>query len=78
MKSLLLLNGSPRGECSNSMKMLARIIEGWEQGGGHAPTVLHLARQADFEILTSSADSRYHFPMHAFSRNICLLLKKTN
>jgi tRNA (uracil-5-)-methyltransferase TRM9 len=37
-----------------------------------------LARQADFEILTSSPESRNHFPMRVFSRNICLLLKKTN
>jgi ubiquinone/menaquinone biosynthesis C-methylase UbiE len=37
-----------------------------------------LARQAGFEILTSSSESRYHFPIRSFSRNICLLLKKTN
>ena len=48
MKSLLLLNGSPRGERSNSMKMLARVAEGWAQGGGRTPEVLHLARKADF------------------------------
>jgi hypothetical protein len=49
MKSLLLLNGSPRGERSNSMKMLARIREGWEQDGAPAPAVFHLARRADFD-----------------------------
>ncbi|RJO62210.1 MAG: class I SAM-dependent methyltransferase [Dehalococcoidia bacterium] len=37
-----------------------------------------LARQAGFEILKSSPESRYHFPVRSFSRNICLLLKKTN
>jgi hypothetical protein len=30
------------------MKMLARVAEGWERGGGAAPQVLHLARPADF------------------------------
>ena len=49
MKSLLLLNGSPRGERSNSMKMLARVAEGWERGGGGRPETLHLARKADFD-----------------------------
>jgi tRNA (uracil-5-)-methyltransferase TRM9 len=37
-----------------------------------------LTQQAGFEILTSSPDSRYNFPIRDFSRNICLLLKKTN
>ncbi|MGA1983752.1 MAG: NAD(P)H-dependent oxidoreductase [Acidobacteriaceae bacterium] len=49
MKSLLLLNGSPRGERSNSMKMLARVAEGWERGTGSRPETLHLARKADFD-----------------------------
>ena len=49
MNSLLLLNGSPRGERSNSMKMLARVAEGWERGGGAPPEVLHLARRAQFQ-----------------------------
>jgi hypothetical protein len=49
MKSLLLLNGSPRGERSNSMKMLARIGEGWVRGGGKTPETRHLARRADFQ-----------------------------
>lgn len=48
MNSLLLLNGSPRGERSNSMKMLARVAEGWQRGGGAAPEVLHLARKTGF------------------------------
>jgi len=48
MGSLLLLNGSPRGPRSNSMKMLARVAEGWERSGGAAPRVLHLARREDF------------------------------
>lgn len=49
MKSLLLLNGSPRGARSNSMKMLARVAQGWEQSGERTPEVLHLARKADFD-----------------------------
>jgi hypothetical protein len=49
MKSLLLLNGSPRIERSNSMKMLSRVAEGWERGGGSAPEILHLARKAGFD-----------------------------
>jgi hypothetical protein len=49
MKSLLLLNGSPRGERSNSMKMLSRVADGWEGGGGEEPEVLHLARKSDFD-----------------------------
>jgi len=48
MNSLVLLNGSPRGPRSNSMKMLARVAEGWVAGGGQAPQVLHLARGVDF------------------------------
>jgi len=50
MPSLLLLDGSPRGPRSNSMKMLARLAEGWEQAGGAPPQVLHLARRADREL----------------------------
>ena len=38
----------------------------------------NLARQAGFESLKTSPESRYYFPIHDFSRNICLLLKKTN
>jgi hypothetical protein len=49
MNSLLLLNGSPRGERSNSMKMLAWVAEGWQQGGGQTPEVLHLARRTGFD-----------------------------
>jgi hypothetical protein len=48
MNSLLLLNGSPRGERSNSMKMLTRVAEGWVRGGGAKPEVLHLVRRAEF------------------------------
>ena len=47
MRSLLLLNGSPRGPRSNSMKMLTRLGEGWQTAGGDEPEVLHLARRAD-------------------------------
>lgn len=48
MNSLLLLNGSPRGARSNSMKMLSRVGAGWVQGGGDEPEVLHLAKKLDF------------------------------
>ena len=37
-----------------------------------------LVRQSGFQILKSSPESRYRFPLRDFSRNICLLLKKTN
>ncbi|MFY9855495.1 MAG: NAD(P)H-dependent oxidoreductase [Terracidiphilus sp.] len=49
MKSLLLLNGSPRGERSNSMKMLSRVGQGWVRGGGEQPEILHLARRSGFD-----------------------------
>jgi len=49
MSSLLLLNGSPRGPRSNSMKMLSRVGEGWTDVGGGQAETLHLARLADFE-----------------------------
>jgi multimeric flavodoxin WrbA len=49
MNSLVLLNGSPRGERSNSMKMLSRVAEGWQRGGGQAPEVLHLAHRTGFD-----------------------------
>ncbi len=49
MNSLLLLNCSPRGERSNSMKMLAHVAEGWQRGGGSPPEVLHLVRRAQFQ-----------------------------
>jgi len=48
MPSLLLLNGSPRGPRSNTMKMLARVKEGWELAGGGPSETLHLAQPADF------------------------------
>jgi len=48
MNSLLLLNGSPRGERSNSSKMLARVAEGWMQSGGQPAEILHLANPANF------------------------------
>ena len=49
MNSLLLLNGSPRGPRSNSMRMMTRIVEGWQAAGGPEPTVLHLVKRADFD-----------------------------
>jgi len=48
MSSLLLLNGSPRGANSNSMRMLDKVAEGWAIAGGAEPVVLHLAKRADF------------------------------
>jgi len=48
MNSLLLLNGSPRGARSNSMRMLTQVAEGWTAAGGAEPVVLHLAKRADF------------------------------
>lgn len=35
-----------------------------------------LTRKAGFEVVSSSAESKYHFPLKTFSRNICILLKK--
>jgi hypothetical protein len=56
MSSLLLLNGSPRGPRSNSMKMLSRVGEGWQSAGpsdDRVLEVLHLAHRADFELAVS-------------------------
>jgi len=50
MSSLLLLNASPRGPRSNSMRMIERVGEGWARAGGDAPETLHLAKSSDFEI----------------------------
>lgn len=54
MNSLLLLNGSPRGPRSNSMRMIARVAEGWQTAGGSEPVVLHLAKRADFEAAVAA------------------------
>jgi len=35
-----------------------------------------LVKQAGFEVLKSSPESSYHFPLKFFSRNICLLVRK--
>ena len=35
-----------------------------------------LVKQAGFEVLKSSPESSYHFPIKFFSRNICLLVRK--
>jgi tRNA (uracil-5-)-methyltransferase TRM9 len=37
-----------------------------------------LVRKAGFEVLNSFPESSYRFPIKAFSRNICLLVKKAN
>ncbi|MCL2140355.1 MAG: class I SAM-dependent methyltransferase [Dehalococcoidia bacterium] len=36
-----------------------------------------LVKKIGFKIIHSSPESRYHFPLRTFARNICLLLKKT-
>ncbi len=36
-----------------------------------------LIRQAGFEIIKSSPEARYKFPIKIFSRNICLLVRKS-
>ena len=49
MSSLLLLNGSPRGKSSNSMKMLSRVADRWARATGGQVETLHIARRADFD-----------------------------
>jgi tRNA (uracil-5-)-methyltransferase TRM9 len=41
------------------------------------PEIEKIARQAGFQVLKSFGESSYRFPVKLFSRNICLLLKKT-
>ena len=36
-----------------------------------------LARKAGFEVISSSPESNYHFPLKTFSRNICILVRKS-
>jgi len=40
------------------------------------PELERLAKRAGFEVLNSYPESAYRFPLKAFSRNICLLVKK--
>jgi hypothetical protein len=49
MSSLLLLNGSPRGNRSNSLKMLSRVAEGWQRQTGGEIETLSLASRSDFQ-----------------------------
>jgi len=42
------------------------------------PELEKLAKRAGFEVLKSFPESSYRFPVKTFSRNICLLLKKSN
>jgi hypothetical protein len=51
MSSLLLLNGSPRGAGSNSMRILSRVERGWRAHAGTGATVetLHLAKRSQFD-----------------------------
>ena len=36
-----------------------------------------LTRKAGFEVVSSSPESNYHFPLKTFSRNICILVRKS-
>ena len=69
MPSLLLLNGSPRGEHSNSMKMLTRLAQGWTSAGGGEIIVLHLAQKSDFKkavaLYTESDTVLLGMPLYA-------------
>lgn len=42
------------------------------------PELEKLVRQAGFQILKSFPENSYRFPLKYFSRNICLLIKKTD
>jgi len=42
------------------------------------PELEKLAKQAGFEVLRSFPESSYHLPVKFFSRNICLLVRKSN
>jgi tRNA (uracil-5-)-methyltransferase TRM9 len=35
-----------------------------------------LVKKAGFEVISLSPESRYHFPLKTFSRNICILVRK--
>jgi hypothetical protein len=52
MSSLLLLNGSPRGKSSNSMKMLSRVAEGWQRESGGEVVTIHLPRPGGIDRAT--------------------------
>ena len=42
------------------------------------PELEKLAKQAGFEVLKSLPESSYHFPLKFFSRNICLLIRRSD
>jgi len=42
------------------------------------PELERLVRKAGFQVLKSFPESSYHFPIKFFSRNICLLIKKSD
>ncbi|MDP6647009.1 MAG: methyltransferase domain-containing protein [Dehalococcoidales bacterium] len=42
------------------------------------PELVRLARQSGLEVLRSYPESTYHFPFKFFSRNICLLVRKSD
>ena len=49
MSSLLLLNGSPRGESGNTPIMLKQVGEGWAKESGDEAQMLNLTRRVDFD-----------------------------
>jgi tRNA (uracil-5-)-methyltransferase TRM9 len=40
--------------------------------------IQRLVLKAGFQVLQSAPETRYHFPVKYFARNICLLIKKSN
>jgi len=42
------------------------------------PELERLAKRTGFEVLKSFPESSYHYPVKFFSRNICLLVKKSD
>lgn len=57
MRSLLLLNGSPRGVRSNTTRMLTRVAEGWGEAGGDEPVILHLTKPDEFRRALAEFES---------------------
>jgi tRNA (uracil-5-)-methyltransferase TRM9 len=40
-------------------------------------SLVKLAKESDFEVIRVFPENRYRFPIHYFSRNICLLVRKS-
>ncbi len=69
MNSLVLLNGSPRGERSNSMKMLKRVAEGWvarrrRAAGSAAPGAARAVRACCGGVCRRRCGSAGHAALH--------------